>query len=162
MTSGWLDFTVGGKTIPLHDREFVFNHTSKDATTYESPRRALYLPIIRNHLYDMLEQFDYPDPTMPTGSRNSTVIAPQALITMNAPVVIQSCTQLAARLTPLADDEQRLQRVYTLLYGRPPLDHEKTEALAFVRDLSTTEPPDRAWALLCQSLFAANEFIYLR
>ena len=73
MVSGWLDLQIGGKTIPLKNKEFVFNHTSKDATTYESPRRALYLPIIRNHLYDMLEQFDYPDPTMPTGGRNSTV-----------------------------------------------------------------------------------------
>ncbi len=54
-TSGWLDLTIGGKTIPLRNREYVFNHTSKDATTYETPRRALYLPIIRNHLYDMLE-----------------------------------------------------------------------------------------------------------
>jgi hypothetical protein len=162
MTSGWLDLTMGGKTIPLHDREFVFNHTSKDATTYESPRRALYLPIIRNHLYDMLEQFDYPDPTMPTGSRNNTVIAPQALIMMNAPVVIQSSTQLAAQLASLPDDEHRLQHLYALLYGRQPLDHEKADALAFVRDLSATESSDRAWALLCQSLFAANEFIYLR
>ena len=161
-TSGWLDTTIGGKTIPLKNREFVFNHTSKDATTYESPRRALYLPIIRNHLYDMLEQFDYPDPTMPTGSRNSTVIAPQALIMMNAPVVMQSGEKLAARLAALPDDTQRVQQAYTMLYARPPSDREMADALALLRDFSTTEKPGRAWALLCQTLFAANEFIYLR
>ena len=161
-TSGWLDTTIGGKTIPLKNREFVFNHTSKDATTYESPRRALYLPIIRNHLYDMLEQFDYPDPTMPTGSRNSTVIAPQALIMMNAPVVMESSTRLAAKLAPLSDDGKRVEQAYALLYGRPPTDHEKTDALALLREFSATEKPERALALLCQSLFAANEFIYLR
>ena len=161
-TSGWLSREIGGKTIPLRNKEFVFNHTSKDATTYESPRRALYLPIIRNHLYDMLEQFDYPDPTMPTGSRNSTVIAPQALIMMNAPVVMESSTRLAAQLAPLPDDAQRVQRAYALLYGRPPVEQEKADALALIRDLSATEKPDRAWALLCQTLFAANEFIYLR
>jgi hypothetical protein len=161
-TSGWLNLEIGGKTIPLHNREFVFNHTSKDATTYESSRRALYLPIIRNHLYDMLEQFDYPDPTMPTGSRNSTVIAPQALIMMNAPVVRESGTRLAAKLASIATDEQRVDRVYALLYARPPTDDEKANALAFVRDLSATDKPEKAWALLCQTLFAANEFIYLR
>jgi len=161
-TSGWLDLTIGGKTIPLRNREFVFNHTSKDATTYETPRRALYLPIIRNHLYDMLEQFDYPDPTMPTGSRNSTVIAPQALIMMNAPVVMESGARLAKRLADLPDDEQRLQQIYAALYGRPPVDHEKADALALIRDLSAADKPERAWALLCQTLFAANEFIYLR
>ncbi len=134
-TSGWLSTEIGGKTIPLRNREFVFNHTSKDATTYESPRRALYLPIIRNHLYDMLEQFDYPDPTMPTGSRNSTVIAPQALIMMNAPVVMESASRLAARLASLTDDEQRVEQAYALLYGRPPAEHEKAEALALLREI---------------------------
>lgn len=49
-TSGLLDLRMGGKTVPLRNRQFVFNHTSKDATTYESTRRALYLPIIRNNL----------------------------------------------------------------------------------------------------------------
>jgi hypothetical protein len=161
-TSGWLDTTIGGKTIPLKNREFVFNHTSKDATTYESPRRALYLPIIRNHLYDMLEQFDYPDPTMPTGSRNSTVIAPQALIMMNAPVVMQSADKLAARVAALSDDTQRVQQAYALLYGRPPSVQESADALALLRDFSTTEKPERAWSLLGQTLYAANEFIYLR
>jgi cytochrome c553 len=161
-TSGWLSTEIGGKTIPLKNREFVFNHTSKDATTYESPRRALYLPIIRNHLYDMLEQFDYPDPTMPTGSRNSTVIAPQALIMMNAPVVMQSGDKLAGRLAPLSDDAQRVQQAYALLYSRPPTEREKADALALLREFSATEKPDRALALLCQTLFAANEFIYLR
>jgi hypothetical protein len=161
-TSGWLSPEIGGKTIPLKNREFVFNHTSKDATTYESPRRALYLPIIRNHLYDMLEQFDYPDPTMPTGSRNSTVIAPQALIMMNAPVVMQSADKLASRLAPLSDDTQRVQQAYALLYGRPPTAQENADALALLREFSATEKPDRALSLLCQTLYAANEFIYLR
>jgi len=162
MVSDWLDLQMGGKTIPLHDKEFVFNHTSKDATTYESARRALYLPVIRNHLYNMLEQFDYPDPTMPTGARNSTVIAPQALIMMNSPVVMEASQRLAAKLAKLSDDDRRLEQVYALLYSRPPLDHEKADALALLHDFATTEPPDRAWAMLCHTLMAANEFIYLR
>jgi hypothetical protein len=161
-TCGWLNPEIGGKTIPLHNREFVFNHTSKDATTYESPRRALYLPIIRNHLYDMLEQFDYPDPTMPTGSRNSTVIAPQALIMMNAPVVLESSRRLAEKLAAASDDTRRVQQAYIMLYSRPPTDREQADALAMVREFSATETPERAWALVYQALFAANEFIYLR
>ncbi|HEV7404044.1 MAG TPA: PSD1 and planctomycete cytochrome C domain-containing protein [Chthoniobacteraceae bacterium] len=161
-TCGWLSLEIGGKTIPLHNREFVFNHTSKDATTYESARRALYLPIIRNHLYDMLEQFDYPDPTMPTGSRHSTVIAPQALIMMNAPVVMESSRRLAERLATLPSDEQRVQRVYAMLYGRPPAESERADALTFLKEAGASDKPDRAWTLLCQALYAANEFIYLR
>ena len=162
ISGGWLNLERGGKTVPLRNRQYVFDHTSKDATTYESPRRALYLPIIRNHLYDMLEQFDYPDPTMPTGSRSSTVIAPQALIMMNAPIVMESGMRLAARLASLPGDAQRVQQAYALLYGRLPTDRETSDALALLHDFQVTETSDRAWALLCMTLFAANEFIYLR
>lgn len=113
---------MGGKTIPLKNREFVFNHTSKDATTYDSPRRALYLPIIRNHLYDLFEQFDYPDPAVPTGSRNATTVAPQALLMMNSDLVLQSATALATQLLTRSEltDPERLTLAYTKAYGRPP------------------------------------------
>ncbi|MEI9892650.1 MAG: hypothetical protein WDN28_01710 [Chthoniobacter sp.] len=69
---------------------------------------------------------------------------------MNAPVVMQSSVRLAAKLAALPDDEQRLQQGLTpCSTARPPLDHEKADALAFVRDLGTPETPNRAWALLC-------------
>ena len=161
--SGWLSPQIGGKTIPLHNKEFVFNHTSKDHTSYESPRRALYLPVIRNHLYDMLEQFDFPDPTMPTGSRNSTVIAPQALIMMNSPVAMESADRLAERLLNSREsDEQRLRRTFVLLYGRQATDAELRDTLSFLQQTAATEPIARAWSLVVQSLMAANEFMYLR
>ena len=171
--SGWLDPQIGGKTIPLRDKEFVFNHTSKDHTTYETPRRALYLPIIRNHLYDMLEQFDYPDPTMPTGSRNSTVVSPQALLMMNAPVVMDAADKLAAKL--LADgklnDAQRIEHAYALAYSRPAQPQEIQRALSYLETLrkdfaakssNAATWRRQAWSLFCQTLLAGNEFIYLR
>src|SRR6185436_17009862 len=96
--AGVLDRTMGGKMLALKNREYVFNHTSKDATTYDTLRRSIYLPIIRNHLYDEFEQFDYPDPAVPTGSRNETVIAPQALLMMNAELVGQSAERLAKQV----------------------------------------------------------------
>ncbi len=164
--AGTLSADVGGKTIPLRNREFVFNHTSKDHTTYESPRRALYLPIIRNHLYDMLEQFDYPDPTMPTGSRNSTVVAPQALIMLNAPVVMDAGAALAKRLIAECggNDEAIITRLFTLLYARPPAASETTRATGFLKELEqgAEGSRERALALLCQTYLAANEFMYLR
>jgi hypothetical protein len=160
--SGTLSQEIGGKTIPLRNREFVFNHTSRDHTTYETPRRALYLPIIRNHLYDMLEQFDYPDPTMPTGSRNATVVAPQALIMLNAPVVMDAAAALSRRLardTRNGSVESRLLRAYDLAYGRAPTTSELSRATRFIESAPNTE---EAWNLLCQSLLASNEFMYLR
>lgn len=160
--SGSLSLQVGGKTIPQRNREFVFNHTSKDHTTYESPRRALYLPIIRNHLYDILEQFDYPDPTMPTGSRNTTTVAPQALILLNAPVVMQSAGSFAKTLANMLGNDHRITRMYERLYHRSPTAVEVERALAFVRQQSEAGHAEQAWAVLAQTLMAANEFVFLR
>jgi len=170
--SGWLDPRMGGKTLPLRNKEFVFNHTSKDHTTYESPRRAIYLPIIRNHLYDMLEQFDYPDPTMPTGSRNATVVSPQALMMMNAPVVMDSAERLASRLLSRgADDTNRIKRAYALAYARAPQPEETKSALAYLgalqqelaaRSSNVEASRKQAWSLFCQTLLGGNEFMYLR
>ncbi len=170
--AGMLDLTMGGKTLPIKNREFVFNHTSKDATTYDSTRRAVYLPIIRNHLYDLFEQFDFPDPAVPTGNRNATVIAPQALLMMNSDLVQQAASKLATHL--LEDtrmpDAKRVERVYLQAYGRPPSGRELERARRFLDQfedtISVQKPrPDncraQAWTALCQTLLAANEFIYL-
>ena len=102
--SGRLDRELGGKTIPLRNRQMVFNHTSKDHTRYESLRRTAFLPVVRNHVFDWMHLFDYPDPTMPTGSRNSTVIAPQALLMMNSELSINSAEAFASRVKKEAQD----------------------------------------------------------
>ncbi len=171
--SGRLDLTMGGKTVPLRNRQFVFNHTSEDHTKYDSLRRAAYLPIVRNNLYTFFEQFDYPDPTMPTGRRNSTVVAPQALLMMNADLVMDSAESLASDvLDQAATASGRIELAYLQTLGRKPSEPETRRALGFVRDVTSTaltnatdiDPSQehRAWSLLCQSLLASNEFIYLR
>ena len=161
--AGSLDRTMGGKTIPVKNREFFFNHTSKDATTYDSPRRALYLPVVRNNVYDLFEQFDFPDPAVPNGNRNATVVAPQALLMLNSELVGKAAEQFAAGLLAAAsDDPRRLELAYLKAYARPPTARELARARAFLRDYrpdSAASPS--AWAVLCQSLLAANEFIYL-
>lgn len=157
--SARLDLSLGGKTVPLRNRQFVFNHTSKDHTRYDSLRRALYLPVIRNNLYTLFEQFDYPDPTMPTGKRSATVVAPQALLLMNSDLVMESADHFAERLiaaSPATDDRIRL--AYELAFGRLPSEPELRRAVGFLSDAEDR----RTWSMFCQGLFAANEFIYLR
>ncbi len=165
--SGKLDLTMGGKTIPMKNRAYVFNHTSKDGVSYTSPRRAVYLPIIRNNVYDLFEQFDFPDPAVPTGSRNATVVAPQALWMLNSGLITQAAEQTAAQLLTHPDwnDANRLKELYALAYGRLPTKHELARAekflTAFGESMKTKENRQQAWTAFCQSLFAANEFIYL-
>jgi hypothetical protein len=172
-----LDESMGGKMVPLRNRQFVFDHTSIDHTKYDSLRRALYLPVVRNNLYTMFEQFDFPDPTMPTGSRNSTVVAPQALLMMNSDLVMDSADALARLvLDQPGDDAGRIHMAYQRALGRRPTEAETRRALAFIvaRPCAALEvhgntvseghatARHQAWALLCQSLLASNEFIYVR
>ena len=167
-----LDTSIGGKTVPLRNRQFVFNHTSKDHTKYDSLRRAAFLPVIRNNLYTFFEQFDFPDPTMPTGHRNNTTVAPQTLLMMNSELVMDSADKFAERLFSLSsDDAQRLDFAYQLALGRVPTVDESAQAIAFLHDpqirqvgVQTTAAAAelRAWSTFCHSLFASNEFLYLK
>lgn len=158
--SNRIDLEHGGKTIPLRNRQMVFNHTSKDHTTYESLRRTAYLPVVRNHVYDWLHLFDYPDPTMPTGNRPTTVVAPQALLLLNSPVSIESAAAFSSRIRMEEEtSENRIRLAWRLAYGREIRDSELQSALAFINQ----SPQDNEqWNLFCQTLFASNEFMYLR
>ena len=159
--SGRLDMGFGGKTLPLRNRQFVFNHTSEDHTTYESLRRAIYLPVIRNNLYTLFEQFDYPDPTMPTGARSETVVAPQALLLMNDPLVLESA-QALAKMTSELEPSQRVREIYRRCLGRDATSDELRRDLAFVKRDSSSGSGGVAWELLCQSVLVSNEFMYIR
>lgn len=157
--SGRLDPEIGGKTIPLRNRQMVFNHTSEDHTDYDSLRRTAFLPVIRNHLYDWMQLFDYPDPTMPTGDRESTVIAPQALLMMNSPLARESAAAFAARVRQEAgpDVVDRIETAWLLALGRTPTEAERAAA----KDFLGAESLSDSWALLCQALLASNQFVYL-
>jgi hypothetical protein len=161
--SGRLDRRLGGKTLPLRNRQFVFNHTSEDHTTYGSLRRALYLPVIRNNLYPLFEQFDFPDPTMPTGMRHETVIAPQALVMLNDPLILDSAAAMANEMThqhtsPVA----RVRQIYLRTLGRYPEPNELERDTNFLTNLSPRTEKNHAWMLYCQSMLASNGFLYLK
>src|SRR5690606_35885545 len=97
--SGTLQPGPGGNRLTVPNREFLFNHTSQDKASYENiRRRSLYVPVIRNHLYDVFQLFDYTDADVINGDRDSSTIAPQALFLMNSELVAQATTALAERL----------------------------------------------------------------
>jgi hypothetical protein len=162
---GELDPTLCGKTVPLRNRQFVFNHTSVDHTKYDSHRRAIYLPVIRNNLYATFEQFDFPDPTMPTGNRGSTIVAPQALLIMNSEMVLDAAKQLARQLLSVSQSEEsRIEVAFQRILGRSPTRRDLQRSSGLIDELTSTHhlDPHLAWSMLCQGLIACNEFIYLQ
>ena len=171
--SGGLDRTMGGSLLHVANRGYLFDHTSLDHTRYDAPRRALYLPVIRNNLYDVFQLFDAPDGTVLNGNRDSTTVAPQALFMLNSDLVQQSANRLAKSLLalPEADDARRIEILYLQCYSRPPSDTELVRDRGLLERFyataltSESDPAARrmlAWTWLCHGVLAANEFIYVR
>jgi hypothetical protein len=170
---GVLDKSQEGSMLHVKNREYLFDHTSKDTTSYDSRRRSLYLPVIRNNVYDVFQLFDYPDPAVPSGDRATTTVAPQALFLLNSDFTMKICDHLAESLFKEAglDDAGRVWHLYVKAYGREATDAETAKAIALVRDVDRAmqkrEPNlDRrrllAWSSLCQVVLSANEFVYVK
>jgi hypothetical protein len=155
----------------VKNREFLFDHTSKDKTSYASDRRSVYLPVIRNNPYDVFQLFDAPDAAVPNGDRASTTVPTQALFFLNSELAARAADALARRLlaTPKRSDEDRVRLLFALAYGREPTAtetcrvHEGVAAFEseFAAEPDTRKRTQKAWAAACQTVLASNEFIYL-
>jgi cytochrome c553 len=170
--SGRLDRTAGGPAIThVKNREFLFDHTSKDGTKYDSRRRSIYLPVIRNNLYDVFQLFDTTDATVSKGDRSTTTVATQALFYMNSDLVADSAAALADRLlSNELSDTARIEQLYRTAYGRSPTPKEAERVAnavaAFEQELQSRESDAlkrraKTWSLVCQAVLAANEFVYV-
>jgi hypothetical protein len=169
--AGTLDREMGGSLLHVKNREFIFNHTSKDETSYDSTRRSLYLPVVRNNLYDVFSLFDYSDASTATGNRATTVVAPQLLFVMNSDFVIGAAEQLARRIlnSNVMDDVERIKQLVILCHGREPTDEHVETALHYLslaRSEFKGQPREeielQSWASLCHVTMACNAFIYVR
>ncbi len=170
--SGTLDAAIGGSLLNVKNRAYFFDHTSIDKTDYSSRRRAVYLPIVRNNVYDLFQLLDFPDPAVPTGDRATTTVAPQALLMLNSDFVMQAAADLAQRVsTQTSDDRRKLALAFELAYGRDATAEELDANLTFLATVHQTlrnldspaeHSDQQALAIVCQALVAANEFIYVR
>ncbi len=170
--SGQLDATMGGSLLKVKNRGYLFDHTSIDTTDYNSPRRSLYLPVIRNNVFEMFQLLDFPDPAVPTGDRATTTVAPQALMMMNSDFVMQAADALAGRvLTTDSADSERVKEIYVTCLGREPSNEEISQDLQLIKDTLKTFSSDArsdkdrliaAWSVACQVVLASSEFVYLQ
>lgn len=184
--NGKLDRTEGGDTLPTHSLEtFVPNLTTfnpsgviKTARLPENLRyrRTVYLPVFRTKQMkdlDILNYFDFAEPTQVNGSRRATVVPTQSLFLMNSPWIAEQADVLATKLTQDEQllDSQRVNQVILLIFNRKPGEAEIMRGLEFIYDFErrasadptakAAGPPGRlAWAAYIQTLLASNEFLY--
>jgi hypothetical protein len=158
LASGRLQTEIGGATIaPGTSADYNYNH--------QFTRRAIYAPVFRNALPEIFEAFDFPDPSVVTGTRNVSTVAPQSLFMMNHPLVREQAQHTARRLlTQQLDDEARLHYAFRSVLGRMPTPPEQAPCAAFldsVRDADSDEQQLEAWTQLVHALFASLDFRYL-
>ena len=125
-----------------------------------SVHRSVYLPVIRDRLPDALELFDFAEPSLVTGHRETTNVPVQALYLMNSPFVQQRADGLALRLLrEVQTDKQRVERAFRLCFTRSPDAEETKRSLAFLKD-SPTDDEARQLTLtsFCQALLCTAEF----
>jgi len=124
----------------------------KPRKPFESARRSVYLPVIRNDLRPEFPIFDFADPQTVSGRRNLTTVAPQALFLMNSKLLQESARSLAEKLS-CADEKDFVRAAYRNIFGRSPSADEVRFALEYLAEAER--------AAVCQALMCSSQFLYV-
>lgn len=123
--------------------------------------RSIYLPVVRDVLPEVFNVFDYADPSLVRGQRDTTIVPGQALYFMNSPFILNQAEKTADRvLAEKSTGGERIHHLYMLALGRRPTEREIRIAQQYFDDFSTVGTR-AALNTFCQSLFACAEFRYL-
>ncbi len=125
---GDLDMTVGGKPVKL------------DSEPY-SLRRTVYGYVDRRNLPNMYQAFDFANPDLTTGKRESTVVPQQALFMMNSPLVVEQARNVVRRadFKTQAGATAHVDMLYKLIYQRSPSEIEMKLALDYLQSDAAAE-----------------------
>jgi Protein of unknown function (DUF1553)/Protein of unknown function (DUF1549) len=140
-----------------------------------SVHRSVYLPVLRDRLPDALSMFDFAEPSLVTGARESTNVPVQALYLMNsdfvrarsiaiAKSVLQSISIDHKASTEYQVDrlERFIQIAFQKCFGRIPDGIESKLANDYLKSQMTEIGKDnnevKVLARYCQALFASAEF----
>ena len=142
----------------------------------EEFRRSVYVEVRRSRPLAFLNTFDAPVMEVNCERRDSSTVAPQALMLMNSEFVLRQAQLFAERLRREAGPlrEAQVERAWRLAYLRPPTREEFQSAIEFldVQQASlraaaasdapapTVAPDVQAMRSLCQTLLSSNEFLY--
>jgi Protein of unknown function (DUF1553) len=131
-----------------------------------SRHRSVYLPVLRDRLPDVLDLFDFAEPSLVTGDRETTNVPVQALYLMNSPFVQARARGLADRLMREADDDAtRIRRAFLLCFSHGPSADETNMATSFLVQGKTLAGDgddetrrQQLLAVCCQALLSTAEF----
>ena len=138
--------------------------------------RTVYLPVVRDSLPRALEVFDFAEPGMVVGKRETSNTPTQGLYLLNNSFVMRQSKALAERIMKEADTtRQQIELAFLYAYGRDATEEEVESALAFYGDYDVEEKRrrrrkrDSDWAertklkklsALAHAILASAEFRY--
>ncbi len=155
--SGQLNQTLGGRANQLWGENYT-------------KRRTVYGFVNRFNLDPTLRVFDFPSPMQTQPGRGESIVAPQALFTMNSPFVIDQSIAVTELddFKSITDDRPRIAWLFKRILLRVPGDAEVERVIRFVeqqrRMFAKIKRPGRInspWPLVAQSLMMSNEFQYV-
>jgi len=134
-----------------------------------SNHRSVYLPIVRDYVPEIFDLFDFPSPSLASGSRSVTNVPAQALYLRNSPFVTDQARHAARRLLASADvttDQERANLAAQWALSRPLTEEQQSQVVGLVEKVRTSQAEDdhsevNAWAAWFQALFSTAEFRYL-
>jgi hypothetical protein len=122
-----------------------------------SVHRSVYLPVIRDRLPDVLDLFDFAEPSFVVGDRETTNVPVQALYLMNSEFVQLRAKALAAKLQrETTTNAELVQLAFERCFNRHPDREELERALDYLsledvdKQLLTTS--------FCQAMLCTAEF----
>ena len=141
-------------------------------------RRSVYSEVKRSLPLTILEAFDEPVMSPNCAMRESSTVAPQALLMLNDTFVSQQAQYFAERLqreNP-GDLRAQIQRAWKLAYNVAPTEKETSSSLIYLaeqteriraklpppaKDKPPKDPQLLALSSFCQALVSANRFLYV-
>ncbi len=130
--------------------------TEEELATAEHHHRSIYLPIARNVQPDVLAVFDFSEPSIVLGARDTTIVPPQTLFLQNSDFVEEQAVAMAKRVMQEESGfDRRFSLACRLTWCREPVLAESVAARRLDRgDLES-------WTSLCRALLASAEFLFL-
>ena len=138
--------------------------------------RSVFLVRKRCLPIPFLQAFDLPDTTVSCARRDTTVVAPQALMLLNSPEGVRYAQALATRVSGATDKlefsdaaktNQLVRALFQIALNRAPTDQELPLSIEFLKRHAQhhREAADRASLLaltdLCRAILNLNEFAYI-
>ncbi|MES2708205.1 MAG: PSD1 and planctomycete cytochrome C domain-containing protein [Verrucomicrobiota bacterium] len=126
---GKLDQSMGGHPVNIESEPY-------------SPRRSVYGFIDRIEMAEFMRSFDVANAELTTGRRFTSIVPQQALFRMNSLLVIEQARNIMERedMKACTTDDERLKKLYEIIYQRWPKEREIQLAKAYIQSMSLESP----------------------